>query len=166
MQPTALTVTIEAAKTSFFDRLAIEGRVRKARIRLLSREGAFVRTRAISLMLGHKARRGFGAKSSVSNREGSSAAGQPPFPHTGDLVRWVLFAYDDGTDTVVVGPAKLNKPGTAPAVLEHGGDELIEITRHGRREQATAHYEPHPYMQPALEAEAPKFAGLWANSIK
>ena len=157
-----LELKLKEAKDNFFDRLAIEDKVEKARMRALSRLGAFIRTRAITSMLGHRVKKGFGVHSSVSNRQGSAPAGQPPNPHTGDIVKQLEFVYDKALGSVVVGPAKLNKPGgKALEVLEHGGDELLEMA--GKVKQA--HYAGNPFMAPALEAEQANVEKLWANSV-
>ena len=58
------------------------------------------------------------------------------------------------------------KIGAAPEALEHGGQSVV-VT--GRRSAASAGgfaLQARPFMGPALKKEAPKFAGMWANSIR
>lgn len=136
----------EATLTQFFDRKAVTRALDREKKKRLSRAGAFVRTRA---------------RSSIRRRKGTSRPGRPPFSHEGSLRRLLLFAYDRGRDTVVVGPVPFRQARqTAPQLLEHGGQ-----TRAGRR---TLTYLPRPFMAPALEAEtkAGTLAGVWANSVK
>lgn len=183
---------LETLKSNFFDRAAIENRVKQAKRRILSKMGAFVRTRAISSMLRHAVRKGFGHKSKVSDREGVSPPGEPPYPHTGMLVRWILFAWDDATGGVVVGPMKTNQvffdrhrmpvTGTVPAVLEYGGQiTILEWFRAGVWQRAdlrskrrlgerpkrwrTVTIAPRPFMGPALQAELPNFPEMLRNSV-
>ncbi len=112
----------------------------------LSKFGAYVRQRA---------------RTSIRNRKVPSAPDSPPSSHTGDLRNWILFAYDDSTRSVVIGPAKLNKPGEAPALLEIGG--AATRMRHGK--SVRAFYRPRPYMQPAFDAELPKAVGYFAEQM-
>lgn len=167
-----LTLKIERSKQGFFDRPAVLRRVEAARRRNLSRLGAFVRTRAISLLLRHFVGKGFGAKSKVRNRhQGETApAGQAPYAHTGELARFLFFGWDQATESAVVGPALLNKAAPALRELEQGGVATIAIYRgRGRDRRLTrvrASFQPHPFMRPALEdveAQAPK---VWQNTIR
>lgn len=95
---------------AFFDRQAVTGPADKARKKNLSRAGAFIRRRA---------------RSSIRRRKSISAVGQPPSAHSRDKVatiKNILFAYDAGRDTVVVGPVRLNgRKGDVPPLLEVGG---------------------------------------------
>lgn len=181
-----------ALKEAFFDRQVVIDRVEKKRRAILSKFGAFVRTRAISSMLGHAVPKKFGYKSKVTDREGSSPPGSPPYPHTGLLVKWILFAYDHAAGGVVVGPMKTNQvffdkdrrpvTGTVPQVLEYGGQiTLLEWFRAGTWQRAdlrsrrrlaerptryrTVSIAARPFMRPALKAEAPKFAPLFKDSL-
>jgi hypothetical protein len=65
---------------------------------------------------------------------------------------------------VVVGPTLINRPTGAPETLEHGGDAEIFDRKTGK--SRTVRIEPRPYMGPALAAESPKFAAMWANSVR
>jgi hypothetical protein len=134
-----LNLNLKAAKQGFFDRPAVVRALDRANRRALSRAGAFVRQRA---------------RTSMKKRKGTSPPGQPPYAHVGLLRKFLLFAYDAGKKSVVVGPARINKSGEAPALLEHGG-----------RNQAGDFYRSNPYMGPALRQEAPNFPALWKNSV-
>ena len=139
-------------RSNFFDRAKVKNAVNRAERRALSNFGARVRTRAISSVLRHPARKGFGAKSRVSNRQGVSPPGTPPFAHVGYLPKFTFFAYEPETHGVVIGPARLNgvrADATALRTLEEGGTETI--TRKGMQRQAQ--YRARPWMLPAFEAE-------------
>lgn len=157
---------IDKAKGMFFDRKPVMAAVSKATRTVLSRFGAFVRTRA---------------RSSIRKRRKVSQPGQPPSSHTGLLKRFIYFVFEPKAQSVVIGPAKLSKPGSVPEVLEHGGRVSVFQARvrgqwrtvsKGRR---TAGLETRtrrvtvaarPSMQPAFDAEKPKLSSLWRNSVK
>lgn len=133
-----------------FDRAAVLGMMDKKTAAVLSRFGAYVRQRAITSMLGHIVAKGFGVASSVSNRQGSAAEGQPPLPHSGDLVKRIEFAYDPKTRSVVIGPTPF---GSGHALeLEQGGQITAKV-KDGR--VTILHLKKHPYMQPAFDKELP-----------
>jgi hypothetical protein len=136
---------LRAAKLGFFDRPAVLGAVSQAALRVLSRFGAFVRTRA---------------RTSIRPRKAASRPGQPPSSHEGSLRRLILFAYDRARRSVVVGPAAFRR-GAAPALLEYGGTAPAPP---GRRRPAI--YRARPYMAPALAAELPRLPALWRNSVR
>lgn len=147
------SLTIEQSKASFFDRVKIENAEQRARVKALSRVGAFLRRRA---------------RSSIRRRNAVSQAGQPPSSHTDLLRQFLFFAYDRATGSLVVGPAKLNRPGDAPEVLEFGGEVLRQVEdKQGRMRQVLMHYRPRPYMKPALDAElaAGTIPEQWAGVI-
>lgn len=108
-------------RKAFFDRMAVMRRMSKARQRVLSKAGAFVRRSAVW---------------SLRRSKWASKPGRPPHIHTGSGakgpgagLRWILFAYDHQTDSVVVGPVRFNQQNTSwidmrnrtvPEILEHG----------------------------------------------
>jgi hypothetical protein len=135
--------------SQFFDRDTIIKKIGTAKKRVLSKAGAFIRQRA---------------KTSIRRRKKSSKPGEAPSSHVGLLRDLIFFAYDNQSDSVVVGPQLLNgskKRGSIPPprVLEDGGEG---VTSKGQR----AFYHKFPYMAPALEAERPKFPELFADSVK
>lgn len=138
-------------KDLFFDRPAVLRAVDKARRESLSKAGAFVRQ---------------AARTSLRKRKGTSPPGRPPHSHTGTLRRWIRFVYDRDSNSVVVGPARLNKPGDAPHALEFGGTTTVARRRQDRLDTRRVRIARRPYMGPALEKEAPKFPKLWANSVR
>jgi hypothetical protein len=157
---------IDQAKGLFFDRPAVVSAVDRAGRRILSKFGAFVRQRAQSIMLGHKAGR-IGAKSKVTNRAGTSAPGDPPTPHLGLLVKFLFFAYEPARRSVIIGPAKIGgKIGNAPQALEEGGASQTLIMRKGQRTLVNSVVRQHPYMKPSLDHELPKLPGMWKDTVK
>ncbi|MEQ9616668.1 MAG: hypothetical protein RLN60_01395 [Phycisphaerales bacterium] len=143
-------------KDLFFDRPKVRRGVDRAKRRALSKAGAFIRQRA---------------RTSIRNRKGAASPGQPPRSHEGSLRRLILFGFDRASDSVVVGPASLNRPGEAPNVLEFGGRTTITRRRskkNGRRvlESRRVRIAARPYMGPALKKELPNIPKAWANSIR
>lgn len=170
---------LEGLKQSFFDRMAVINRVEAAKLRVLSKFGAFVRRRA---------------QTSLRKRKAVSKPGEPPSSHTGILRRFIFFSYDHATGGVVIGPMKTNQvffdkhrrpvTGTVPQVLEYGGSiTILEWQRfpggpweradlRSRRRLAerplryrTANIAARPFMRPALAAERPKFSELFRNQV-
>ena len=130
----------------FFDRPKVKRAIDRTRRPRLSRAGAFVRTRARSL---------------IRRRRGVSRPGQPPSSHEGTLKRLIFFAFELVSQSVVIGPALKssgNRTTPAPELLEKGG----AVTRDGRR----FNYKARPVMGPALENEADNFPELWRDSVR
>ncbi len=138
-------------KALFFDRPAVQRAVNKAKRAALSKAGAFIRTTA---------------RHSLRRRKGAAPPGQPPHSHVGLLKRFLFFAYEPASESVVIGPAKLNKPTEAPRVLEHGGKTLVERRRRGKVVRRRVTIEARPFMGPALEKERPKLPKRWAGSVR
>jgi len=134
-------------KSMFFDRAKVVRAADKASRTALSKAGAFIRQ---------------SARTSIRPRKGISPPGSPPYSHTGDLRRRILFGYDASSKSVVVGPLRFKK-GEAPPLLEFGGTAK-RVKRGGKK--VTAVYRPRAFMGPALEREAPKLPRMWANSVK
>lgn len=138
-------------KHLFFDTPAVQRAVGKAKRAALSRAGAFIRTTA---------------RRSLRRRKGAAPPGSPPHSHVGLLKRFLFFAYEPASDTVVIGPARLNKPGEAPHVLEHGGKTLVQRRRRGKVVRRRVTIEARPFMGPALEKERPQLPKRWANRVR
>lgn len=176
MPATSMKLTMKVTSL-FFDKQAVISRMDKARRRILSKAGAFIRRRA---------------RSSIRRRKRVSRPGEPPSAHSGDKVatlKNILFAYDPQSNSVVVGPVRLNQmqdingflvAGTVPQVMEFGGTVGIrekqvggKWVRRGRRKPRPgqpqrvrrASYEPRPFMGPALAKELPNFPSLWDNAL-
>jgi hypothetical protein len=141
--------SIEQSKANFFDRAKVQKAADAGLRRGISRVLAYVRTTAISSILRHVIRRGFGVHSKVSNREGISPPGQPPYSHSGELAKFIFFAWDQAAKGGVAGAASLNKPGNIGA-LEHSGTSVV-VDKLGR--QKPAQFQARPFMHPALDAE-------------
>lgn len=153
-------------KALFFNPAAVLDPTERARQRVLSRFGAFVRQRIIASMLGHRVRKGFGVHSKVTDREGASAPGEPPHPHTGLLVKMESFGYDRSAGSVIIGPERLNKPGSAPEALEYGGQSVILEGLKGHRKRRTVTIRKRPSAVPAFQIELEKMPPLWRDSIR
>lgn len=138
-------------KSLFFDRQKVVRAVDSAKRAVLSKAGAFIRTVA---------------RTSIRKRKGSAPPGSPPHSHVGLLRKFILFGYDRASDSVVVGPAKLNKPNEAPRVLEHGGTTTATRFARGKRRSRRVRIAARPFMGPALEKERPKLPRLWAGSVR
>lgn len=145
-------LSIEQAKGAFFDRKPVMDAMDKATKQALSKFGAFVRTRA---------------RSSIRKRKKISQPGQPPSSHTGLLKDKLFFVFERERKGVVIGPARLNKPGLpAPQLLEQGGAVTVtRRTKAGKTKQVRRVYQPRPFMGPAFEKERPKLPELWQNAV-
>lgn len=139
---------VDAAKKGFFDRAVVIEAVDRATLRVLSKFGAFVRTRA---------------RTSIRKRKGSSEAGKPPYSHVGLLRNLIFFAYDLDRRSVVIGPTLINSPTGAPETLEYGGEAEVPDRKQGAR---SVQIKPRPYMGPALDAELPGLPAMWQDSVR
>ncbi len=126
--------TVEVITKYFFDKEHLQSKVAASERRLLSKIGAYVRQRA---------------KSSIRKRKATSQPGQPPSSHEGTLRKYILFGYDPGKKSVVVGPILFGPKTGAPSRLEYGGPGT---TRKGK----AGFWRPRPFMTPALEHEWPR----------
>lgn len=146
---------IDQAKGLFFDAAAVMAATTKAERQVMSKFGAFVRTKA---------------RSSIRKRKAASPPGSPPSSHGNQLLKKnIYFVFEPSSRSVVVGPTLLGgKVGDAPAALEHGGaTELFTGSkRRGTRKKKRVTVAARPFMQPAFAGELPKLDGLWANSIR
>ncbi len=156
-------------KSLFFDREAVRKRVKPGSARALSKAGAYVRT---------------SARSSIRSRKAVSAAGSPPSAHTKRTpnLRTIFFAFDPRSESVVVGPVRLNGPSSVrvPHILEVGGDVTLNQVLIGKSwltgkkptsarqpvRKKTVKYAARPFMNPALVANQSKLPSLWANSVR
>jgi hypothetical protein len=154
---------MHSLKSSFFDSERVLARVETGKRKALSKSGSYVRTRA---------------RSSLRYRKAGASPGSPPSVHrfagftrrktnrkTGVVTRNVVsplrellyFAYDETSDSVVIGPEAFRNayagPGVAPRALEKGGDS-VKPTPYGPKRISVRAF---PFMLPALRAEAPNF---------
>lgn len=146
-------ISIKAAKNNFFDRKVVMDAVDRATLRVLSRFGAFVRTRA---------------RSSIRKRKRPSTPGQPPSSHVGTLKALIFFSYDPDRKSVVIGPTLSSNPSGAPETLEYGGEADIESFDRARkvRTRHRAKVAARPFMGPAFEAEKPGLPAMWTDSVR
>lgn len=141
-----MLLKIEAAKKNFFDRGSVTDPAEKARRRVHSKLGAYVRQRA---------------RTSIRKRKRASTPGSAPHSHVGLLRDLIFFSNDEAARSVVIGPAALNRPTGATWLNEYGG--TANIMSHGKR--LAANYPARPYMRPAFEAELPKLSAMWRDAI-
>ena len=166
---------IDDVKGSFFDSQRVVDAVSKVERANLSKAGAFIRRSAVF---------------SIRSGKGSSKPGQPPKSHSGILKKFIYFAFDSGSRSVVVGPALTNQTSairaignTVPGVLEGGGEESIQEVRNDfsgrwyRRDLRSTkqagwpqrtrkiNVAARPFMAPALQANMAKIHGVWKDSV-
>jgi hypothetical protein len=164
----ALGFGFKAMKGSFFDAEKIADDAKRFDRKVKSKFGAFTRRTM---------------KNSIQYADGISAPGKPPFAHrqkgfgrvkvnkkTGvsthqqlsPLRELIFFALDESTDSVVIGPVEFGK-GVAD-VIEQGGTTTYTDPRTGLKKSGSRR--PHPFAEPAGEAEAAKFPDLIRNMVK
>lgn len=143
-----LGLSLKAAKSSFFDRERVIKAADAGTRQVLSKFGAYVRQRA---------------RHSIRKRKGVSPIGGPPHSHVGLLRKFILFAWDSGSKSVVIGPTLLRPTSDAPSLLEYGGTRR---TRDRTGRPVSQRYRARPYMGPAFEAEKSRLPDLWKNSIR
>ena len=167
---------IDDVKGAFFDSKKVEDSVSKVEKANLSKAGAFIRRSAIF---------------SIRSGKGSSKPGQPPKSHSGILKKFLYFAFDFSSRSVVVGPALTNQTvanqravgTTIPGVLESGGQEaLVEVQnpRDGQwwkrnsklrfqegwpQRTRKINVAARPFMAPALQANMAKIPGVWKDTV-
>ena len=143
---------VNTAKGFFFDSARVVKATSRAERKVLSRFGAFVRR---------------GARSSIRKRKAVSEPGQPPSSHTGLLKKFIFFAYEPSKQSVIIGPARLNKTtGDALPALEYGGRTKIVARRRRQRRVRTVNIQARPFMGPVFEKEKTKLPDLWRASVK
>lgn len=91
---------IKAAKALFFDR-PIKAGVDRAKLKALSKYGAFVRRTA---------------RSKIRTRKGRTPRGKPPANRVGTLKKFIYFVRDPASDSVIIGPAKLVNVEESPGL--------------------------------------------------
>ena len=147
---TGFAITIKMV-SSHFDTKKIIRAAERAERRVGTKAGAFVRR---------------GAKSSIRKSKKVSKPGRPPRSHSGQLKTLLLFGYDAGSKTTVVGFKPTRSGGAIPQALEKGGTTKVTIRKRGRKVTRTVRIAKRPTLVPALEKERSKLPGRWANSIK
>lgn len=170
-------LVLRTVTRSFFDRPAVVRAMSATTRAVLSKFGAFVRTRAKSSI--RKARQktlgemtpdeilAYRIAATEAKRAGrprpkrplaSSRPGEPPRSVLGYLRKFIYFAWDPQAKSVVVGPAQFGGAGgQAPRVLEEGGRAVLYNGQ-------TITIRPRPYMRPAFDAELRGLPKLWAEA--
>lgn len=95
-----------------------------------------------------------------------SKPGEPPRSITKLLRRFIFFAWDQSTQSVVIGPAQLNKSTGAPKTLEYGGKTSLVFTRSSSNNRIyqfrrRIYIKPRPYMRPALAKTITQMDRFW-----
>lgn len=156
-----LNFKVNLAKQFFFDRAAVKNAVDKATLRNHSKFGAFTRRNARDLL---------------KYRKSPSRPGQPPTVHrtmsrktskgkvqsVSPLKEFIFFALDTGSRSVVIGPARLNKPGDAPHALEYGGASTVSVNG----KTVSINVRARPYMRPSFLKAVRDLPDIWKNSIQ
>jgi hypothetical protein len=96
--------------------------------------------------------KGSGAKKSRRSRQTGSPAGTPPYTERGELKNAILFDVAEDKSSAVIGP-RFSRVGTSAEAHEFGGQYKGQ------------EYPERPFMEPALERAAPRFAGSFSGSI-
>ncbi len=144
-----MTVAAFDIKKAFFDRAVVIAAVDKQKRKNLSKAGAFVRT---------------AARSSIRKRKKPAPPGKPPSSHDGGLKRNIFFGYDSAAESVLIGPVAFARGGgRAPRLIEKGG-RITRRLRSGKR--VRQHYRGNPFMEPAIDQEAPNAPGVWAGTVR
>lgn len=146
----AADVTLKRFKSGFLDREKIASQMSRENRKKLMRFGGFTRLTA---------------RRSLRRRKKISSAGQPPHTHTKGKqnLKFILFAYDRASESVITGPVKFNSSDktqsdkTIPELLEKGGSATV--IRRGKKRKAT--YKPRPFMAPAFEKAQQELPEIW-----
>jgi hypothetical protein len=146
-----LGMQIKDAKSLFFDRPAVTSAMDKVSRGALSGFGAYLRTVARNLL-----------KKRAKGPFDASEPGQPPKRHSGLLHDWLLFSWDQSSQSVVIGPAYLTTKGEdVPETLEYSGVTTITA---GKNRGQRKFIEARPYMGPAYDAAEPKLPEFWEQA--
>lgn len=140
-------LSVDQARSNFFDRKPVIDAVDRATRQVLSRFGAFTRRRA---------------KSSIRKRKAVSAPGDPPSSHIDILKRLIFFAYDPARKGVIIGPTQSRPGSEVPKLLEYGG----EVVGGRNRKRRLLRYRARPFMGPAFEAELPGLPAMWKGAVR
>lgn len=92
--------------------------------------------------------------------------GKPPVSRTKWFRNSIFFAFDEGSDAVLIGPVGGNAD-PSPAAFEFGGTYPITVKgRDGVRHRTAGRYDRFPTMGPALDKTRDKFPILWRNAVR
>lgn len=141
-------IEFKAATKLFFDRATVENAIARGKLRGLKRFGALTRTIA---------RRSIRRP---TKKQRHAPPGKPPRDQTGTLKRGILFFAELDTESVVIGPVRLNKKGDAPHILEYGGRTTIPYVRDNPVQLL-----PRPFMRPAFTIAQERLPEIWDDAI-
>jgi hypothetical protein len=154
---------INITTSMFFDKPGVMRHVKDGTESSLAKMGAYVRQSAKS-SIRPAVKLPKSKKKTARYLAGQTGIpGGPPRSHTGRLRDLIFFGYDEnangGMGGGVVGPLlwKTQSP-TVPHTLEFGGPGI------GSKGQPAV-YKKFPFMAPALEANADKFARMFAGAV-
>ncbi len=146
MRPPGINATVQAV---FRSKVVVDATDR-AELLVLRRQGFVVRSAALKQLKP-------GGKKNIVSKPGESPRG-----HLGLLKRHMRYEVDTAKKHVDIGPERLQKPGLAPATLEHGGQ--VELVTKRRKKRVTI--KPRPFMGPALAKSQSLLTGIWRDSIR
>lgn len=152
----------------FFDRDLVKKAVDAKARGALSKYGAFVRRNAKDLLKYRAQPSAAGSPPSVhrtmtrAKKGKAGAAGGGGAQRVSPLREFVFFSFDARTKSVVIGPAKLNKPGDAPRALEYGGTSSVRLD--GRT--VSIRVAPRPFMRPAAEKARRELPGILRDFVR
>ena len=145
---------LEIRAQTFLDRRPVINALDRKYRTVMARLGGFARTTMQRLM---------------RNRKGASKPGQPPHSHkdyagnAGKLRSLIEFGYDTEKKELVVGPHKITSSTrpqggkTVPQLLNEGGEAFVYKLGGG---SVLKHFEPRPFVEPALKKTITKLADL------
>jgi hypothetical protein len=109
------------------------------------------------------------ARNLIRSKPQPSAAGNPPRNVTGLLRNFIIYRYDPGPMSIVVGPALLggskNRNPTVPEILETGGTVMATVRRGKEWQKRRVAVAARPYMAPAKDRSQEKLNQFWKESL-
>lgn len=173
-----IRIKVDEAKKMFFNADLIKNAVNKSSRQVLSKYGGLVRKIARRSLrkprrmsfgeMTEDERKSFRTRQRIAKQEGKPAPkrpfmpsrpGEPPRVITGLLKKFTYYVFDPASESVLVGPVKLNqKSSDVPEVLEYGGRST---NARGQRIRVDA----RPWMTPANQAALQQLPGMWTNSV-
>ena len=145
---------LQVRARTFLDRPSVIESLEAKYLTVMARLGGYIRTTM---------------QRSMRYRKKASKPGQPPTSrrdysgNAGMLRSLIEFGYDRTDHMLVVGPQKIQSPTlplggkSVPQLLDQGGAAYV-YQLGGKR--TLAHYEPRPFVQPAVEKGLTKFREL------
>ena len=151
---------------NFFNSEKVMKLLSDAERKTLSKFGAYVRQtakRSIRPAINLNRKERLAAKKSQQQEPKplyqASQPGEAPRSRQGDLKKFILFGYDAGSHSVVIGPTLTSRSdGLTPGRLEFGGEVKL---KNGR----TVRVLKRPFMKPAFDKELARMPALFADSF-